>query len=384
MSILKIGYTLARKFFDWIDFDTTATVPHQEARLHWDDTEGTLNLGLKGGNVNMSIGTEMYLPYQAYNNSGVAIANGKAVYIDKANINKFELKLASSTSYEQASTTIAVSTEDVADKAHGWFTTFGLVHDCNTQAFNDGDILYLSTVAGEIVNVKPAVNPVIIGKCLVKHPTAGIIFVDIQNIIPKWGDVTGGNYSEFEADGTYKANGLATTYRDELNDLTARNFESPASAIVRNNAESSLTFKTTARLVDYATMNVQINHDWLMGSTVHPHLHWWALSANTPNWIIEYRWQMNEQAKTTAWTRAKWSSNAFPAGIKNQITTFPAITPPIGYRISDILQIRLIRDYINQSTLFAGNDPQTTDVDATSFDVHIQCDTLGSREEYIK
>jgi hypothetical protein len=54
------------------------------------------------------------------------------------------------------------------------------------------------------------------------------------------------------------------------------------------------------------------------------------------------------------------------------------------YGLSDILQVRVIRDTDNASGLFAGNDPYTATVGAINFDVHYQVDTNGSRQEYAK
>lgn len=57
----------------------------------------------------------------------------------------------------------------------------------------------------------------------------------------------------------------------------------------------------------------------------------------------------------------------------------------IAERVIDsiILQLRLIRDTGNASTLFAGTE-STGDMSAVSFDVHIKINTLGSRGLYSK
>lgn len=197
-----------------------------------------------------------------------------------------------------------------------------------------------------------------------------------------------GNYSEIEADGTYQAVGDASTWRDELQSLASARLLSPAGDIVLNEAEASITFKASARYpTDYALTNHQINHDWELGTNIHPHLHWWQTSAATPNWLIEYRWQKQGSAKTTIWTPAIWTANfaVWSAGTLNQITEFSAIVPPVGYgEVSDILQFRIYRDVTNVSTLFAGAEVGPANQDAVNFDSHIETDTLGSRTEYTK
>lgn len=202
------------------------------------------------------------------------------------------------------------------------------------------------------------------------------------------GDVAHGNYAMFEEDGTLVFYGNATTWRDELQPLTGSRLESPASDVVLNIAEGSVTFQADATYAtDYATTSLQINHDWMTGTVISPHLHWWQVSSDVPNWLLGYRWQKQGSAKTTAWSNLAFSTHIFTysAGTLNQISECADITPPSGYgEVSDIVQFRIYRDTTNASTLFAGADPESADVDAVNFDIHIKVDTLGSREEYSK
>jgi hypothetical protein len=193
------------------------------------------------------------------------------------------------------------------------------------------------------------------------------------------------DYSEFEADGTLVFHGEATVWRDELQSLIIQPRMNPASRLALNLAEGALTYKSNALSTDYATMNTQLNHDWA-GTQIRPHLHWWQTTIDMPHWVIEYRWQVNGDAQETIWTPAKHESNAFlwTGGTLNQITRFPDVSPPAGYSLSDIVQIRLIRDTTNAIGLFTGNDPVAVDVDAVNFDVHIEINTTGSREELVK
>lgn len=194
----------------------------------------------------------------------------------------------------------------------------------------------------------------------------------------------GTNSTEFEADGTMKMNGSATCYTDLIGSITS--IQVQGSGVSLNAAEQSIDFTTGANLLDYAWISFQMKHEWKMGSNIFPHLHWTQNSANTPNFLIRYRWQRNGQTKTTAWTNYKCNTNAFTytSGSLNQISYGAAITPPTGYSISDIVQIRIFRDNGNTSTLFTGTDVYTGDAQITSSDIHIESDTLGSRTEFTK
>ena len=201
----------------------------------------------------------------------------------------------------------------------------------------------------------------------------------------KVGDVSGGNYTEIEADGTIKLNGTATVFRDEMGELITKRITTPGSNITQNDAEGSIVFDDACDLSDYVTMNVQLNHDRKIGAVVYPHIHWWQASSDIPNWLIQYRWQTNGAAKVTSWTNLPYDSHVFTytSGTLNQITDFGGITPSSD-SISDILQLRLLRDTANASTEFAGADPLTGSVHAVNMDVHIEIDIVGSRTEYSK
>ena len=212
---------------------------------------------------------------------------------------------------------------------------------------------------------------------------------DISALQAYIGDITGGDYTHIQTDGTIRAYGAATCYRDELQSVTAAQLTSPAGDFQQNIPEASVTAEATARYpTDYLTTNWQLNHDWALGTSLHPHIHWWQTSTNMPNWLLAYRWQVNGSAKTTAWTLLPWMSNAstWSAGTLNQITGFGAIVPPVGYgQVSDIIQIRLYRDVTNVSTLFTGaGETLPIDQDVVNLDVHIEVDMLGSAQEYIK
>lgn len=192
------------------------------------------------------------------------------------------------------------------------------------------------------------------------------------------------DYSEFEADGTYKANGAATTFDDLLGDVTR--IQVSGVGIIADNTENALKFQTSANLSDYAVANYQLRHRWKPGSNGFPHIHFEQTENDVPNFLIRIRWQRNFGAKTTAWTDYKCNTAAVPyvSGTLNQIAYGAALTPPAGYSLSDIIQFRVFRDNANTSTVFAGADPFSTDVLVTGIDIHIEEDTLGSRTEYSK
>jgi hypothetical protein len=199
------------------------------------------------------------------------------------------------------------------------------------------------------------------------------------------GDTSAGNYSQFELDGTLKFNGTACVFVDLLGDTTS--LQQTGTGVARNTAENTVEFITAANLSDYLYANYQVNHFWKPGSVVFPHIHFEQANNNMPNFLIRYRWQINGGTKTTAWTDYKCNTPVFTyvSGTLNQIAKGAAgITPPVGYSISDNIEIRAFRDNANTSTLFTGADPYTGTVGLTSIDIHVEIDTVGSRGEYTK
>lgn len=191
-------------------------------------------------------------------------------------------------------------------------------------------------------------------------------------------------YLEILADGTLRLVGAATVWDDITPGIAAAKTSGPG--VTLNLDEMTLDFVTTANLSDFAVIPVQLLHKVKAGSAIYPHVHWWQAQANTPNWLLQYRWQRNGGTKTTAWTNYKCNTNAFTytSGTLNQLSYGAAIPAPADYGISDIVQLRLLRDSANTSGLFTGADPYTATVSATSFDPHVEIDSIGSASEYTK
>ncbi|MBN2636891.1 MAG: hypothetical protein JXR61_11525 [Prolixibacteraceae bacterium] len=188
-----------------------------------------------------------------------------------------------------------------------------------------------------------------------------------------------------EADGTIRLDGIASVFDDMFGDITKVKVKGGGLAL--NDVENTIDFADNANLADYAIVVYQMSHKWKMGTTIYPHFHWVQESNSVPNFLIQYRWQKNGEAKTTAWTNYKCNTtNAFvySSGSLNQITHGSGLIPPEGYGISDVIQIRILRDTGNESGVFSGADTYSGTVSISSVDCHIEIDTEGSRSEYEK
>jgi hypothetical protein len=166
---------------DYLGFDTASSHSVGVGELAWNSTDGTLDLGLQGGLKNR-LGQQLVV--KARNTSGSLISKGSVVRVVGVVGGFVGINLAQADSVANSETAFGIVAEDIADSSNGFVAINGIIHGLNTNAFTEGDILYLSTTTpGAITNVKPA-SPnyrVIIGYCAKKSATDGHILLHVEN-----------------------------------------------------------------------------------------------------------------------------------------------------------------------------------------------------------
>lgn len=167
---------------DFAQFDTTVTPVEAVAKMQWDDGNGTLQVGLKGGNVNLQLGQEVVA--RVYNDSGVALTDGQVVYISGSQGNRIAVKLAKADSEATSAGTLGVVTEPIAIGAEGFITMTGAVNKLNTTGLTAGALLYLSaSTAGAYTQTPPTApnHRVTIGYVERVDNIVGSIYVKVDN-----------------------------------------------------------------------------------------------------------------------------------------------------------------------------------------------------------
>ena len=175
-----------------ITFDQTPTGAVGVGVMRWNDTDGTLDLGLKGGNVTLQIGQEQVLRVVNKTSTNITLleSNYQAVRVTGAQGQRLKVDLALATNDLLSAETIGLVTETINNNQEGFITTSGLVRGINTtgslqsETWIDGDILYLSpTTSGNITKIKPVApnHLIIIGYVVNAHITQGTIFVKVDN-----------------------------------------------------------------------------------------------------------------------------------------------------------------------------------------------------------
>lgn len=154
-------YTISGSFTgsfnaDYIDFNTSSLPLDAIARLKWNETEGTLDLGMGGGLATLQMGQELYYP-KVVNKSGEDLINGTLVMVDPAQPaqgNRLRVIRAVTNGIYPSELIVGPLTEDIANNQEGFATWFGYVRNLNrtdlenngikdpTDTWVEGSILY--------------------------------------------------------------------------------------------------------------------------------------------------------------------------------------------------------------------------------------------------
>lgn len=166
---------------DFIQFDTGATNTTAVGKLYWDDGNGSLSLGLKGGNVDLQVGQENVV--LVYNNSASTITPGQVVAVNGAQGQRPAVVLADADTEPLSAATLGVATESIAAGAEGFVATFGVVRGVDTSAFAAGNPIYLSQTAGGFTATRPSApaHTVFLGWVVKVNASSGEIFLNISN-----------------------------------------------------------------------------------------------------------------------------------------------------------------------------------------------------------
>jgi hypothetical protein len=167
---------------DSITFDTAAAETSATAKLFWDDGDGVLSNGLKGGNVTLQIGTQEYA--RVYNDSGTTLTKGQAVYISGAQGNRVAVKLARADVEATSFGAIGLVAETMANGAEGFIIVSGALYKLDTSALVAGATVYVSpTTAGALTTTKPQAPDqlVVVGWVERVDNIVGSIYVKVDN-----------------------------------------------------------------------------------------------------------------------------------------------------------------------------------------------------------
>ena len=169
---------------------TSPTSAPPETGIHWINTS-TNEEFFSIGTVNVSdwvrrglVPSAETLTTNVYNQTGVSIPAFSVVYINGSQGSLPTVTLSRANIESTSSKTIGVTQTAIPNNGQGTLVTSGTLSNVNTNAFTDGDVLWLSpTVYGGVTTTKPTApnHAVFVGYVIRAHPTLGKIEVKIQN-----------------------------------------------------------------------------------------------------------------------------------------------------------------------------------------------------------
>jgi hypothetical protein len=168
----------------YIDFTVDGAPTYAEGRVFYDSTQHTLCVYNDQSNVTLNVGEEQFV--RIVNKTHAIITNGSAVTISGSQGHRPKGILAQSTltSGSNSYGIIGIATSDIAANDEGMVTILGVVRSINTSGYTAGDTLYVSSSAGKITNVKPALPYELIKIGIALNSTAnGSILVSPYDVI---------------------------------------------------------------------------------------------------------------------------------------------------------------------------------------------------------
>ena len=168
--------------FDSITFNTAKDGTVGVGEVEYNDTQGSLIQGLKGGNVTNVIGQQLH--QRVNNRTGATLNKGDVVYLSGSQGNRITVAKAIATSDPTSANTFGIVAESIADNQSGYVITEGLITGLNTSALTQDSAVYLSgTTAGVLTSIKPQapIHGVYIGVCVKSNNGSGELFVKIRN-----------------------------------------------------------------------------------------------------------------------------------------------------------------------------------------------------------
>jgi hypothetical protein len=175
------------------ELDQTPTGTAGVAVTRWNNTIGSTETTLKGGNVVLKNGVDLVarVVNKVTPNTTLTKAAYQAVRITGAQGQRLAVAFAQANNDNNSADTIGLVCETIPTNQEGFIITVGHLEEINTtgalqgETWNDGDVLYLSpTTAGRLTNVKPTGatgHIVVIGYVEYSHAIHGKIYVKIMN-----------------------------------------------------------------------------------------------------------------------------------------------------------------------------------------------------------
>ena len=175
-----------------LTLDVSPTGTAAVGTTRWNDSIGSSETTLKGGNVLLKNGVDLVarVVNKVTPNATLLRTNYQAVRVSGAQGQRLAVAYAQANNDNNSADTIGLVCEDIATNQEGFIMTVGQLENINTtgslqgETWADGDVLYLSpTTPGSLTNIKPSApgHIVVIGYVEYAHAINGKLYVKIMN-----------------------------------------------------------------------------------------------------------------------------------------------------------------------------------------------------------
>jgi len=134
--------------------------------------------------ASITVDSATLLRKYVYNNSGVPIPKGAAVYETGSSGTTITVALADASTEATASQTLGLAQEAIAHNSNGYVVAVGLIDGISTATLTEGQICWLSETPGQLTTTRPTqpAHGVVCGYCVKQAPgAAGILYVKVDN-----------------------------------------------------------------------------------------------------------------------------------------------------------------------------------------------------------
>lgn len=168
---------------DYLGMDIAVGAPaYTEGLLFYDDAANALSYYNDDSDVTVNLGQENLI--RARNVTGADIEDGTPVFVSGSTGQTPNASLADSSFIETSITLGLWTSGTTGNNQFGYVTTFGTVSRLDTSSYAEGDVLYLDTTAGQLVNSppRPPARLNVLGIVTNSHANQGKIFVRPESI----------------------------------------------------------------------------------------------------------------------------------------------------------------------------------------------------------
>ena len=206
--------------------------------------------------------------------------------------------------------------------------------------------------------------------------------VRLKTALENIGDVKIGggatNNTEIEADGSLKFNGNATVFEDEYASYFFVETGGTAPDVNTLSGNNKLYSFDGASTLEGLNCCIELPHSYKEGSDIEVHIHYLrttTTASGNVKWFADYSICPLMGALVASQTISVVKTVA--AQNVCDVATIGTISG-VGRKISDVISFRIYRNPSDAADTFAA------DVLMTSFGIHYERDTLGSRQMYVK